>query len=104
MTSSSTSSRWVTVAARLIGGGVPATLGLPTRRLRAPGRAPHPSTLFRPSAVQGLNARLGKELATIAEQYPFKPLRYLRKAPRLTFAEGMEMLQGAGYEARQGCL
>lgn len=47
---------------------------------------------------KGLNERYGKELAVIGEQYPFEPLQYLPKTLRLTFAEGVKMLQDAGVE------
>ncbi|CAG9466284.1 unnamed protein product [Pedinophyceae sp. YPF-701] len=45
----------------------------------------------------GLNERCAHELETIAKQYPFTPLRYLRKAPRIPFVEGIKMLQDAGF-------
>ena len=34
----------------------------------------------------------------MAEQYPFEPLQYLPETLRLTFDEGIRMLQGAGAE------
>mmetsp|Transcript_40951 Transcript_40951/g.97313 ORF Transcript_40951/g.97313 Transcript_40951/m.97313 type:complete len:550 (-) Transcript_40951:119-1768(-) len=46
----------------------------------------------------GLNERFGEQLKVVAQQYPFEPLQYLRKTLRLTFAEGVQMLQEAGYE------
>ncbi|KAI3429721.1 hypothetical protein D9Q98_010037 [Chlorella vulgaris] len=46
----------------------------------------------------GLNERCARELAVISEQYPFEPLKFLPKSLRLTFAEGIEMLQAAGYD------
>jgi hypothetical protein len=49
-------------------------------------------------ALQGLNERCARELAVISEQYPFEPLKFLPKSLRLTFAEGIEMLQAAGYD------
>ncbi|RWR82117.1 Aspartyl/Asparaginyl-tRNA synthetase [Cinnamomum micranthum f. kanehirae] len=39
-----------------------------------------------------------KELDAIAKQYPFKPLKYLRKTLNLTFQEGVQMLKEAGIE------
>ncbi|KAK2078410.1 hypothetical protein QBZ16_003250, partial [Prototheca wickerhamii] len=45
-----------------------------------------------------LNNKCAKELAAINEQYPFEPLKYLPQAPRLTFAEGVELLKEAGIE------
>jgi aspartyl-tRNA synthetase len=53
-------------------------------------------TLF-VTLFDGLNASLSKELAVIAAQYPFKPLRYLRKTLRLPFEEGVAMLIAAGH-------
>lgn len=47
---------------------------------------------------QGLNERCARELAVIGEQYPFKPLKFLKKSLRLTFAEGIQMLQEAGHD------
>ena len=38
----------------------------------------------------------------IAEQYPFEPLQYLPKTLRLTFEEGIALLQEAGVEVRGG--
>ncbi|CAK9169886.1 unnamed protein product [Ilex paraguariensis] len=34
-----------------------------------------------------------KELEAIGKQYPFEPLKYLRKTLRLTFQEGVQMLK-----------
>ncbi|KAJ0502452.1 putative aspartate--tRNA ligase [Helianthus annuus] len=45
-----------------------------------------------------LNERCQKELEAIGKQYPFKPLKYLRKTLRLTFEEGVQMLKEAGVE------
>lgn len=39
-----------------------------------------------------------KELAAINAQYPFTPLKWLPETLRLTFAEGIQMLNDAGYE------
>lgn len=38
------------------------------------------------------------ELATIAEQFPVEPLQYLPKTLRISFEEGIQMLQEAGFE------
>ena len=38
------------------------------------------------------------ELSTIAEQFPVQPLQYLAKTLRLSFQEGMKLLQEAGFE------
>ncbi|KAK9266563.1 hypothetical protein L1049_021496 [Liquidambar formosana] len=43
-----------------------------------------------------LNENFKKELEAIGKQYPFEPLKYLRKTLRLTFEEGVKMLQDAG--------
>ncbi|PWA74385.1 class II aminoacyl-tRNA and biotin synthetases superfamily protein [Artemisia annua] len=45
-----------------------------------------------------LNETCQKELDTIGKQYPFKPLKYLRRTLRLTFEEGVQMLKEAGVE------
>ncbi|KAM3345547.1 hypothetical protein P3S68_025256 [Capsicum galapagoense] len=45
-----------------------------------------------------LNEKCKKELEAIGRQYPFEPLKYLRKTLRLTFAEGVQMLKEAGVE------
>jgi aspartyl-tRNA synthetase len=42
----------------------------------------------------GLATRYAKELAFIAQQYPFEPL--VAKPTRITFAEGIKMLQENG--------
>ena len=34
----------------------------------------------------------------IRKQHPFEPLAYLPETLRLTFAEGIQMLNDAGYE------
>lgn len=49
-------------------------------------------------SLQGLNSRCKQELAVVGEQYPFEPLVFLPKTLRLTFAEGIQMLQEAGYD------
>lgn len=50
-------------------------------------------------APQALCAQYAaKELATINAQYPFQPLKWLPETLRLTFAEGIQMLNDAGYE------
>lgn len=51
---------------------------------------------------QGLNEQYARELEVIGEQYPFEPLKFLPKTLRLTFAEGIQMLQEAGYDV-SGC-
>ncbi|XP_043721497.1 aspartate--tRNA ligase 2, cytoplasmic-like [Telopea speciosissima] len=43
-----------------------------------------------------LNENCKKELEAIGRQYPFEPLKYLRKTLRLTFQEGVQMLKEAG--------
>ncbi len=56
--------------------------------------------------TQGLNERCRHELEVIGEQFPFEPLKFLPKSLRLTFAEGIQMLQEAGYDvsvAAAGC-
>ncbi|KAI3970685.1 hypothetical protein MKX01_024332 [Papaver californicum] len=45
-----------------------------------------------------LNENCKKELEAIGKQYPFEPLKYLRKTLRLTFEEGVQMLKEAGVE------
>ncbi|XP_065881053.1 aspartate--tRNA ligase 2, cytoplasmic-like [Euphorbia lathyris] len=45
-----------------------------------------------------LNERCPKELEAIRRQYPFEPLKYLRKTLRLKFEEGIQMLTEAGVE------
>ena len=49
---------------------------------------------------KGLETRWKKELGVISEQYPFEPLQYLPQTLRLTFAEGIQMLQEAGHPVR----
>ncbi|RWR91562.1 aspartate--tRNA ligase 2, cytoplasmic-like protein [Cinnamomum micranthum f. kanehirae] len=50
------------------------------------------------SMFDSLNEQCKKELDAIAKQYPFKPLKYLRKTLKLTFQEGVQMLKEAGIE------
>eukprot|EP00262_Sarcandra_glabra_P007157 TRINITY_DN1976_c0_g2_i1.p1 TRINITY_DN1976_c0_g2~~TRINITY_DN1976_c0_g2_i1.p1 ORF type:complete len:556 (-),score=89.37 TRINITY_DN1976_c0_g2_i1:221-1888(-) len=45
-----------------------------------------------------LNEKCKKELHAIGKQYPFEPLKYLRKTLRLTFQEGVQMLKESGIE------
>ncbi|XP_008801441.2 aspartate--tRNA ligase 2, cytoplasmic-like [Phoenix dactylifera] len=45
-----------------------------------------------------LSENCKKELDAINRQYPFEPLKYLRKTLRLNFLEGVEMLKEAGIE------
>ncbi|CAL5425613.1 unnamed protein product [Camellia sinensis] len=45
-----------------------------------------------------LNEKCQKELEAIGKQYPFEPLKYLRKTLRLTFQKGVQMLKEAGVE------
>ncbi|CAA7398781.1 unnamed protein product [Spirodela intermedia] len=45
-----------------------------------------------------LNQTCKKELEAIRKQYPFEPLKYLPKTLRLTFQEGIQMLQEAGVD------
>lgn len=42
----------------------------------------------------------GHDLKVISHQYPCEPLQYLREGLRLPFAQGIKMLQEAGYEVR----
>lgn len=46
----------------------------------------------------GLNENCKKEIETINEQYPFEPLKYLRRTLRLTFEEGVQLLKEDGVE------
>ncbi|CAK0750794.1 hypothetical protein CVIRNUC_002018 [Coccomyxa viridis] len=46
----------------------------------------------------GLKKHCAAELSTIAEQFPVQPLQYLPKTLRLSFQEGMKLLQQAGFE------
>ncbi|KAF2290681.1 hypothetical protein GH714_014982 [Hevea brasiliensis] len=45
-----------------------------------------------------LNEKCKKELDAVRRQYPFEPLKYLRKTLRLRFEEGVQMLKDAGVE------
>ncbi|KGN60145.1 aspartate--tRNA ligase 2, cytoplasmic [Cucumis sativus] len=45
-----------------------------------------------------LNEKCKKALEAVDKQYPFEPLKYLRKTLRLTFEEGIQMLKDAGVE------
>ncbi|PKI31781.1 hypothetical protein CRG98_047820 [Punica granatum] len=45
-----------------------------------------------------LNEKCKKELEAVGRQYPFEPLKYLRKTLRLTFEEGVQMLKDTGVE------
>lgn len=45
-----------------------------------------------------LNENCKKELEAIERQYPFEPLKYLRKTLQLTFQEGVQMLKEVGME------
>lgn len=46
----------------------------------------------------GLNERFSNELEAVRAQHPFKDLRYARPPLRLTFQEGIQLLQDAGYD------
>ncbi|CAN1176644.1 Aspartate--tRNA ligase 2, cytoplasmic [Linum perenne] len=45
-----------------------------------------------------LNEKCKPSIEAVAGQYPFKPLKYLRKTLRLKFEEGIQMLKDAGVE------
>ncbi|KAH9624722.1 hypothetical protein KSS87_015621 [Heliosperma pusillum] len=45
-----------------------------------------------------LTTKFSEELEVVSRQYPFTPLKYLRKTLRLTFEEGVQMLKEAGTE------
>ncbi|KAJ6331667.1 hypothetical protein OIU76_010119 [Salix suchowensis] len=45
-----------------------------------------------------LNNKCSKDLEAVGRQYPFEPLKYLRKTLRLKFEEGVQMLKEAGVE------
>ena len=47
----------------------------------------------------GLKNGSAAHLEAVNAQYPFRPLRYLRKTLQLTFPEGIQMLRDAGYDA-----
>ena len=44
----------------------------------------------------GLNARYRKEIEAVRAQHPFEDLRYTRPSLRITYAEGVKMLQDSG--------
>lgn len=46
---------------------------------------------------EGLETRYKSLLDTVGTQYPFEPFKYKRPAVRITFAEGIHMLQTNGY-------
>lgn len=50
------------------------------------------------SMFDGLNARFAKELNVVNTQHPFEPLQYLKPSLRITFEEGVKMLQEAGID------
>ncbi|XP_028790509.1 aspartate--tRNA ligase 2, cytoplasmic-like [Neltuma alba] len=45
-----------------------------------------------------LNNNYQKYLEAVGRQYPFEPLKYLRQTLRLTFEEGVQMLEDAGVD------
>lgn len=47
----------------------------------------------------GIAERFQHELMLVSQQYPFEPLKYLRPPLRITFQEGIKMLNDAGIEA-----
>ena len=50
-----------------------------------------------------LESKFAKELGIISQVYPFEPFKFLPKALRISFAEGIELLRGAGVtEEMQG--
>lgn len=46
----------------------------------------------------GLNERYRNEIEAVRAQHPFKDLRYARPSLRITFQEGIQLLQEAGYD------
>jgi aspartyl-tRNA synthetase len=50
---------------------------------------------------KGLETQYARELEVVAQQYPFEPIAY--KPLRLTFAEGIKMLQENGYPDVSAC-
>jgi hypothetical protein len=48
----------------------------------------------------GLNERYRNEIEAVRAQHPFKDLRYARPSLRLTFQEGIQLLQEAGYDGK----
>ncbi|CAI9105618.1 OLC1v1004585C1 [Oldenlandia corymbosa var. corymbosa] len=55
------------------------------------------------SMFDSLNKNCQKQLEAINRQYPFKPLKYLPKTLRLTFEEGIKMLEEAGVNVDPLC-
>ncbi len=51
------------------------------------------------SMFDGLNERFAREIEVVNKQHPFEPLKYCRPTLRLTFEEGIKMLQEAGADA-----
>lgn len=47
-----------------------------------------------------LTVRYANELAAVNAQHPFEPLQFCRPSLRLSFAEGVQLLQAAGYDAK----
>ena len=54
--------------------------------------------LWGQGGADGPDVCTAAELSTIAEQFPVQPLQYLPKTLRLSFQEGMKLLQQAGFE------
>lgn len=50
--------------------------------------------------MQGLGSRCKEGLEVIGQQFPFELFKHLQSSLRLTFAEGISLLQEAGYEVR----
>jgi nondiscriminating aspartyl-tRNA synthetase len=50
----------------------------------------------------GLNSRYRAELEAVRAQHPFEDLRYTRPSLRITYAEGVQMLQDAGVAFTSG--
>ncbi len=50
----------------------------------------------------GLNARFRGEIETVRAQHPFEDLQYTRPSLRITYAEGVKMLQEAGVAITSG--
>ena len=47
-----------------------------------------------------LTTRYAAELEAVNQQHPFEPLQFCRPSLRLSFAEGVKLLQEAGYDAK----
>ena len=47
---------------------------------------------------RGLRDRFSKEIATVGQQFPCEPFKFLDPPLRLEFPEGVEMLREAGVE------